>query len=83
MNQESKSALPRCSPVAADPDAICDACGAFGAFALGDMKLCLDCYSEKGSCCPEFGKDDLWRERDPAGDNQSTVAREPAPRPTS
>jgi len=48
-----------------DPEAACDECGAFGAYALGDRRLCLDCYAGKGSCCPEFGKDDLWRENSP------------------
>ena len=41
-------------------DAACDACGRFGAFHIGDRTLCEDCYAGCGSCCPEFGKDDLW-----------------------
>lgn len=44
-----------------DPEARCDECGAFGAMAFGDRLLCPECYAGKGSCCPEFGKDDLWR----------------------
>lgn len=54
---------PHCAPPVADPNAACDRCGAFGAFAFGDVKLCLNCYTEKGSCCPEFGRDDLWSDR--------------------
>lgn len=41
----------------------CDECGSFDAVAIGDRWLCERCYSEKGSCCPEFGKDDLWADR--------------------
>ncbi len=40
--------------------AVCDVCGRFGAFRFGDRTLCEDCYVGCGSCCPEFGKDDLW-----------------------
>jgi hypothetical protein len=43
-----------------NPALVCDECGAAGAFEFGDTKLCLNCYAGKGSCCPEFGKDDLW-----------------------
>lgn len=46
-----------------NPDAICDECGASGAFAFDGVTLCVRCYAEKGSCCPEFGKDDLWADR--------------------
>lgn len=38
----------------------CDTCGRFGAVKVGDRALCPDCYAGSGSCCPEFGKDDLW-----------------------
>ncbi len=46
----------------------CDCCGRFGAYGFGDRSLCLECYEEAGSCCPEFGSQDLWRfadERNP------------------
>jgi len=43
-----------------DEVAICDVCGRFGAFHIGQRILCQDCYQGSGSCCPEFGKDDLW-----------------------
>lgn len=39
---------------------VCDVCGRFGALKFGKQTLCADCYIESGSCCPEFGKDDLW-----------------------
>jgi hypothetical protein len=47
-------------PIRFDDAAICDACGRFGAFHIGQRTLCQDCYHGSGSCCPEFGKDDLW-----------------------
>ena len=40
---------------------ICEHCGRFGAIAIGDHQVCEDCYEGAGSCCPEFGADDLWR----------------------
>ena len=43
-----------------DENAACEECGQFGAVELGGRKLCMDCYQKGGSCCPEFGKDDLW-----------------------
>lgn len=43
-----------------DENAVCDVCGRSGAFHFGDRTVCLDCYEGCGSCCPEFGKDDLW-----------------------
>jgi len=42
----------------------CDICGRYGTFRFGDRKLCQECYEECGSCCPEFGKDDLWKFED-------------------
>jgi hypothetical protein len=48
-----------------DPNATCSECGACGAFDFGHIKLCTQCYTEKGSCCPEFGKDDLWQQNEP------------------
>lgn len=54
-------AKPTCQAPVPDRELVCDECGAAGAFSFGDVKLCMDCYVAKGSCCPEFGKDDLWR----------------------
>lgn len=60
---------PTCSSnQAPDPAARCGECGAFGATQFGDLFLCTDCYAGKGSCCPEFGKDDLWETH---GDEQT------------
>jgi hypothetical protein len=61
MNHEAPA--PRCERLAANPDAVCAECGAAGAVEFGHVALCVSCYAEKGSCCPEFGKDDLWRQR--------------------
>lgn len=52
--QESKTAPTFNESVA------CDVCGRFGAYRLGERWLCQECYTGSGSCCPEFGKDDLW-----------------------
>jgi hypothetical protein len=44
-----------------DENAVCESCGQFGAYRFGDVSLCQECYTLRGSCCPEFGKDDLWK----------------------
>jgi len=44
-----------------DENAACDRCGRFGAYQVGDRQLCPGRYEGCGSCCPEFGKDDLWQ----------------------
>lgn len=51
-------------PIQYNPDAVCNACGRFGAFDFGDEHLCSDCYAERGSCCLEFGGYDLWNDED-------------------
>ena len=51
-------------PLALDADAQCDRCSCFGAFALGERRVCEDCYRASASCCPEFGADDLWSSED-------------------
>jgi hypothetical protein len=38
----------------------CDRCGAANAVKVGARSLCESCYAEAGSCCLEFGADDLW-----------------------
>lgn len=40
----------------------CEVCGVPGALKVGDRWLCESCYVEAGSCCPEFGGNDLWEE---------------------
>lgn len=52
------------NPPKRDENAVCEVCGRFGAFEVGDRKLCVDCYQNAGSCCPEFGADDLWQQRE-------------------
>lgn len=39
---------------------ICDRCGRPAAIQADDVKLCVECYQIVGSCCMEFGGDDLW-----------------------
>lgn len=38
----------------------CERCGAIPALKIGARWICESCYVEAGSCCPEFGADDLW-----------------------
>ncbi len=47
-------------PLKVDPEGRCDRCGAFSPLDPGDRRLCEECYRLCGSCCPEFGADDLW-----------------------
>jgi len=39
--------------------AACSICGHYGAFQIGHQHLCNNCYEGCGSCCPEFGREDL------------------------
>jgi hypothetical protein len=48
----------------------CRFCGRPTEIVLDDMPICEDCYEERGSCCLEFGGDDLWQEREQAGRSQ-------------
>ena len=41
-------------------DQSCERCGAPRTVKVGARWLCESCYVEAGSCCPEFGADDLW-----------------------
>ncbi|MEO6182930.1 MAG: hypothetical protein ABIP71_07530 [Verrucomicrobiota bacterium] len=44
--------------ITADQNAVCQECGAFGAYKLGDQLLCMNCYQGKGSCCAEVSRDE-------------------------
>lgn len=44
-------------------DKICDRCGRPAAIRIEKEWLCEECYQTHGSCCPEFGGDDLWEEK--------------------
>lgn len=59
MKPDHQNVPPPACGVALDEAAVCDDCGRTGAYRVGTHSLCLDCYSNKGSCCPEFGRDDL------------------------
>jgi hypothetical protein len=61
-----------------DENAPCDACGRFGSHGFDGARLCPDCYEKRGSCCPEFGADDLW----PADDARGNPAGSGPERPT-
>jgi hypothetical protein len=47
-------------PLGIDAEARCERCGVFSPLDLGDRRLCEECYQLCGSCCQEFGADDLW-----------------------
>ncbi|HXK62550.1 MAG TPA: hypothetical protein PLP42_21910 [Acidobacteriota bacterium] len=38
----------------------CEICGNPEAMQFADQWICEECYQGRSSCCPEFGKDDLW-----------------------
>ena len=42
-----------------DPKPTCSRCGIETTNQLGDVVICDECYIIRGSCCPEFGPDDL------------------------
>jgi len=46
--------------VTRDDEAQCDRCGNPAPYDFGDRRVCEDCYAACGSCCLEFGADDLW-----------------------
>lgn len=46
-----------------DENLACERCGRFGAYQFDGERVCADCYELRGSCCPEFGQDDFWREK--------------------
>lgn len=54
-------------PLRTDDDARCERCGGLSPFDLGDRRLCEECVRLSGSCCLEFGADDLWRREEPQG----------------
>ncbi|HBA82530.1 MAG TPA: hypothetical protein DCZ95_00405 [Verrucomicrobia bacterium] len=41
-------------------DRSCERCGKKDGFHFGEHWLCGECFSLYGSCCLEFGGDDLW-----------------------
>lgn len=55
----------------------CDRCGRFGAYRFDGAQLCAECYEARGSCCPEFGRDDLSS----VDDDPARAPEAPPPRP--
>jgi hypothetical protein len=45
-------------------DKVCYRCGQAAIIEIGDSWYCADCYHECGSCCLEFGANDLWDKPD-------------------
>lgn len=48
----------------------CVRCGVETLIQLGDEFICEECFSIRGSCCPEFGSDDLTTENAPADETE-------------
>ncbi len=46
--------------VGRNEDAPCDRCGNPSSHDFGDRRVCEECCAAYGSCCLEFGADDLW-----------------------
>ena len=42
-----------------DENLVCEHCGRYGAFELAGRHVCLECYEQIASCCPEFPGDYL------------------------
>jgi hypothetical protein len=59
MKTEREQLTSRNSQAESNETLVCEICGKFDAVRIGDRTLCLDCYHGCGSCCPEFGRDDL------------------------
>jgi hypothetical protein len=53
----------------------CEICGRYGAYEFEEHPLCMDCYQNQGSCCPEFGGEDQWRIGEEAGSTGNARAR--------
>ena len=59
-----------------DENTTCERCGRFGAYRFDGENVCAECYELRGSCCPEFGRDDLWD-----GHRCESVAKSPPDSP--
>ena len=44
----------------------CSYCGRPTELVIGGLPICEECYQNAGSCCLEFGGDDLWQKREEA-----------------
>ncbi len=42
----------------------CSCCGRPTTLLMGGRPICEECYHNAGSCCMEFGGDDLWQVRE-------------------
>lgn len=51
----------------------CRYCGRSTTLQFGDTPVCEECYQKAGSCCLEFGDEDLWknREEEPRGSHHN------------
>lgn len=51
----------------------CDRCGGPDALEVGGRSVCEACFALSGSCCLEFGADDLWKDRDGVEENPAEI----------
>ena len=62
MNAEQSDAI---REVPANPPVlVCERCGRPDGIAIRGRQLCEECCQIAGSCCMEFGGDDLWQDGD-------------------
>jgi hypothetical protein len=47
----------------------CKFCGRPTPILIGGMPVCDECYQDAGSCCQEFGGNDLWQRREEESDS--------------
>jgi hypothetical protein len=59
--QSQETGLPYGAESEAAAQGRCERCGAPSGVKVGTRWLCQSCYAEAGSCCLEFGGDDLWK----------------------
>ncbi len=59
MNRQNSRNHPNAETMAG-----CQRCGRKESYVFAGKRLCRDCFQLYGSCCLEFGGDDLWKERE-------------------
>ncbi|HWL15501.1 MAG TPA: hypothetical protein VNR00_07845 [Opitutus sp.] len=60
-------------------DAVCSACGCFGAYQFDGRVLCAECYAGCGACCAEFAGFDLTASADEAASEAPEGGRRDVP----
>jgi hypothetical protein len=68
MAASDDAGLPVPNEAEGGPAVECSVCGRPTTLLIGDMPICEQCYENAGSCCLEFGGDDLWQGREDDSD---------------